>query len=166
MSNQLGAPPTSDDLIDKPRFKGDTLAGKISQVWIEFFNSLARAINLAPSRAAVVQVTGMEDSIAATDMTGGGLAEGLYRLSYYFRVTRAATTSSSIALGLDWIDHTQTVTYTGPASTGNTVTTYQTATAMVFVDRAAPVRYSRTYASSGAVTMQYELFLIMERIST
>jgi hypothetical protein len=166
VSDQLGAPPTSDDLIDKPRFKGDTLAGKISQVWIEFFNSLARAINLAPSRSAVVQATGLEDSVAATDMTGGGLAEGLYRLSYYFRITRAASTSSSLTLGLDWVDHTQTLTYTGPAATGNTVTTYQTATAMVFVDRAAPVRYSIAYVSVGAVAMQYELFLIMERIST
>ena len=51
------------------------------------------------------------------------------------------------------------------AMTGNATSTVGTASFLVRVDQDSAITYATTYASSGAVTMQYRLDTVCERVS-
>jgi hypothetical protein len=89
----------------------------------------------------------------------------MWRLSYYVRITRPATTSSSLAVTIQWIDGGVTLSYAGSALTGNTTGTYQCATLVIRSDHATPMSYSTVYGSVGAITMQYAIDVIAEALS-
>ena len=103
-------------------------------------------------------------SIAATDLSGGTLLPGDYRATWYARITRAATTSSSLTVQINWVDGTVACSYAGAAITGNTTATVQSGTFMFRCDSAATVTYQTTYGSVGATSMQYCLDLVLERL--
>ena len=86
-------------------------------------------------------------------------------MTWYLRITTAATTSSSVAVSFGWTD-TVSATLSGAAVTGNTVTTIQTGTGMFVVDAASPVTYTTSYSSVGATAMQYALSVTLEAVST
>lgn len=124
----------------------------------------------APSRQdPTPSLTTQGASIAATGLATV-TSQGLYRITYYVRVTRAATTSSYISLALSWVDGGVTQT-ADPADlsgvtalTGNTVTSYGTGTYLVYIDAGTTPTYATTYASTGATSMQYRLAVVMEQV--
>lgn len=165
------APPPIQDAIarvKRDRFgdRSDPQAGMVTDPWIEFFNQLSSVVDDAPATINSVSLTAQAASIGATDMTDGTINGGLYRVSYYARITRAATTSSSLTVTLGWTEGSVSPTFVGAAITGNTTTTVQSGTIMIRVDANAPITYSTTYASVGATTMQYSLTLTLERLPT
>jgi hypothetical protein len=111
-----------------------------------------------------VSLTNQSASIGATDFSGGGLSAGLYRLTYYTRITQAATTSSSLTVTLDWQDGGVAPSISGAAITGNTTTTIQSNTVLVRIDGSSPVRYSTTYSSVGATPMKHSLYITLEEV--
>jgi hypothetical protein len=120
-------------------------------------------LNKTPRRTNNVDLTDQAAAIAATDM-GSTPRAGLYRLTYYARITQAATTSSSLTVTLDWTDGVVNPSYSGAAITGNTTTTTQSGSQTFLVDARSAINYSTAYASVGATPMQYALSLYLEEL--
>ena len=110
-------------------------------------------------------MTLQEASIGSTSVYSSAIPAGLYRLAYYTRITRAATTSSSLTIAFGWTDGGVSQTFTGAAITGNTTTTYQQATVTFRADGNTPITYSTTYASVGATSMQHSLLIVLEQLN-
>lgn len=154
MPASLAAPPIQTPLADSPR---ELL---ITKVWANWLRSLIDRAEVAAYEVKTVQLTGQTASIGLTSLIA--LASGLYRVSYRFRVTTAATTSSSLQVTITTTDGGITVTQSSAAYTGNATNAPQSGVFIVQVDASSPLQYSTTYASSGATAMAYALDLIVE----
>ncbi len=154
MANQLSLPST-EPLTDlqRPSF--------ITDPWVRYFVDVGQGVNQAPNRFVdPVQLVGQHASIAATTMVPTNIPDGLYRISYYARVTTPADNSSSLTVTFAWTDHAQAMTISGAAIVGNTVTSFQQGVLPIFADAKTAITYSTTYATMlGIVDMQYELFI-------
>lgn len=163
-------PPPVGDRISRPKREGrqvDPTEGLLTQKWLEWFTQVNQLISLSPAAAVpAIVLTSQSASIAATDLSGGALRAGLYRVSYYARITTPGGVSSSLTIAFDWTDGGATPTYTGAAMTGNAVTTVQEHVGIIRIDGASPIRYSTTYASVGAPAMQYRLDITLEELPT
>lgn len=136
----------------------------ITKEWITWFTDLLTSVDASPSRLQTVELSAQGASIGATAIPLGALGVGLYRVTYAARITRAATTSSSLTVTIQWTDHTVNLTQAGAPMTGNTPATYQTGTYLLRIDSSTPILYSTTYASVGATSMQYQLDIVLESI--
>lgn len=160
--------PVSTPIAEPEFFKGgqrNKLAGLVTKPWINWFNQFLLVMGLSSTRVGFAQATAQGASIGATDVAGGGVDAGVYRFSYYARITQAATTSSSLTVTLDWIDDGVAVAFSGAAIVGNTVDSFQSEVKLIVVDGFTPVRYSTAYASVGGTPMQYKLIVTLERVS-
>jgi hypothetical protein len=138
--------------------------GRLTEKWIDWFTTLGTQQNATSQRVRTVTLVDQSASIGATSIPTGALSAGLYRVTTYARITRAATTSSSLTVTIGWVESTIALTLSGAAMTGNTVTTVQTNTYLLRVDASSPLTYSTTYASVGGTTMQYRLDVVLERV--
>lgn len=146
-----------------PRDK-DPNEGLMSQPWADYELNQGRVVEAAAVRINTVSLTEQAASIGATDVSGGNAGAGLYRLAYYTRVTTAATTSSSLTVTAGWTDGGISISQAGTALTGNTTSTYQTGSFLLYSDGASPITYATTYASVGATAMAYKLSVTLERM--
>jgi hypothetical protein len=162
LSDPIARPPRKEYVERKQR---DPQEGQITQPWVDYFTDQGQTQTLAPTRQATVELTGQSASIGATDLTGGTFSAGLYRVTYYARVTQAATTSSSLTVTLDWNEGGVTPSFSGAAMTGNTTTTVQSETQLVEIANLSAIRYSTTYASVGFTVMLYKLSVVVEQVS-
>jgi hypothetical protein len=165
------APPPTLDRIARAGSPGvrqglDAKKGMLTEPWVDWFRHLTGAIDDAPQHLNTVTLTTQAASIGATDMSDGAIAAGLYRVTYYARITQAATTSSSLTVTLGWTDGGAGPGFSGAAMTGNTTTTVQSETFMLRTDARAAINYSTTYASVGATPMQYRLDIVLMRVPT
>jgi len=145
------------------RRQPDPLEGLITRPWQDWFSNLLRVISAVSTSVRSVSPSDQSASIGATDLAGGAINAGLYRITYYARITQAATVSSSLTVTFDWPDGGVVPTFSGAAITGNTTTTYQTGTLMVRAS-GAPIRYATTYASVGGTPMKYRLDVVLEAV--
>lgn len=157
--------------------------GKITRYWNDWFTWLGETVggvdtriitnttNIATNTAALatapklitsVNLTAQSASIAATDFSGGALTGGLYRISYYVRVTTVDTTSLSITVTFDWTDTTNP-TWSGAAITGNTTTTTQQDSFLIRADAASAINYSTT-VTPGTGDGRYSLDVTLESV--
>ena len=148
---------TLDPVTNRQRF-----TGFIESDWYQWFLALVTRTDKTSERVLRTRVQTQAASIAPTSLALGTLAPGLYRVTWRFRVTRAATTSSSLLVTLGWTESGLSLTRSSPAKTGNTTTTEDTDSWLIRVDQATAVTYATTYASVGATTMQYEVELVVE----
>lgn len=128
-------------------------------------------------------------SLAKADLTAQGAAVastllysvpatqgGLYRIRFYLKVTRAATTSSTLgALTITFTDATDSVaqsvvaqgsTQAGVAGTtnaGNATTSVLQGTITVNAKAGTAVNLAIAYTSAGATTMQFEAHLVLNQ---
>lgn len=157
MSFTSAPPPTKDPIADAAR--------KITAPWLEYLTSLTQTLDRSPSRAETVTRTGLTASIGTTPIPSAALSSGLYRISVYGRITRAATTSSSLTVTISWTEDGISLSESYSAVTGNTTTTVLTGPPKLLkIDANSPVSYSTTYASVGGTTMIYELSIVLERV--
>lgn len=157
--------PIQERLIKVAVEMREKVSGLLEDVWIDFFQRLLDQLNSAPWVRTKVVLGGQGGSISATDISGGGLSAGNFRITYYAIITRAATTSSSLTVSFDWTDEGVSPTASGTAITGNTTTTFQSGTIMIYADSNTPIRYSTTYASVGATSMLYKLHVKLEQMA-
>ena len=151
---------TSPPLQDKVTQPG----GMLTEVWSRWFGRLPATLNAIPSILNVVELSAQGTSISPTDFAGTILLQGLYRVSYIARISRAATVSSSLTVTLAWTTSAVAMSYVGGAIIGNTTTSYQSVTLLIRSDASLPVTFSTTYASAGGTSMQYDLDVVIERI--
>lgn len=147
--------------------KRDASEGTLTDVWIPYFQSQNSIVATALRQAAVpVELSDQSASIGVTAIPADSLAPGLYRVTWYARITRAATTSSSLVVTFSWTDGGIACSTSSAALTGNTTSTSGTGSALMNIDQASPVSYSTTYGSVGATTMQHSLAIVLETINT
>lgn len=147
--------PVGDELVLRDR--------TISEVWRLWFRETKRVVDATPERVVTKQLTAQTASIATTSLPLS-VTTGLWRVSWAARITRAATTSSSLTVTIGWTD-TVALTSSGAALTGNTTTTSQSGMLLIAADGNTPMTYATTYASAGATTMQYKLDIVVERVN-
>lgn len=133
-------------------------------VWPQWLNALVRWVNRAAVTVGVgVTASAQSASIGATAVPTGTLEAGIYRVTYYARITRAATTSSSLTVTIGWTDGVAQ-TETGAAMTGNLTTTWQRGGGLIALDAGTSVTYAAAYSSVGATAMQYALAVRLEKL--
>lgn len=164
----LSSIPHKDTVISPARsgVANDPSAWKITTSWLEFLSRLQFVVGLAPTRIGSIALLDQGASISDTDFSGGVVPAGDYRISFYARISRAATVSSSLTLIFKWTDGAVTKTFTGTPITGNTTDSFQSGTLFISSDTDAPITYATTYVTNGATTMLYKLNAIIERVKT
>ena len=95
-------------------------------------------------------------------------ASGVYRVSAYLIVTTISSPGSTLpALTIGWTDPdnstAQTLVLT-PTNTGNALTTYQEATAVINAKTAVAITYATGSYASGGTPMQYSVHLRIEAL--
>jgi len=143
----------------------DALAqGMLTQPWQIWLRGLVDATNASPQVVKNVTGTPTGSIIATTALLANTGSAGLFRVSWFVRITRRATTSSSVRVFINFNDGVA-LTISGTAVTGNQVTTIQQQTVLVRCAAGSALTYNTTYSSSGATSMQYALSIIVERLN-
>lgn len=167
MSLIIASPPLQTSLVtppDNPR--SPDAAYYIDPVWYRWLvESLVTRVQAGTTVVKTVTLTAQNASIATTSIPIGSVASGLYRLSWYTRVTTIGTVSSSLTVTFSWTESGIPLSSSGAAMTGNTTSTTQTGSILVRSDSAAALSYATTYASNGAGEMKYRIDLVAEFVS-
>ena len=148
-------------------FRAQVLEGMrqlLTRDWVRYLQAVADIVNNTARQIALASKTAQGAAISATALETGSLDPGVYRVSYAARITRAASTSSSLTVTLGWTDGAVAQTQSGAAMTGNTTATAQNLTILAHVDQNTTVTYAAAYASSGGTSMQYSLYVLAEKI--
>lgn len=146
-------------LLDPIPFYGPLLqdgTDPVSNVWFRWLEQLLERIAVSAARIDTYATATVETAALGTTNLGITSA-GIYQISWTLRITRAATTSSSLQVGVTYTDDGITVSQSGAAATGNTVTTVQSGVVIVETDANSPVTFATTYASVGGTSMQYKI---------
>ena len=129
----------------------------ITRPWVRWFGVVTNTVDKAAVLEASVRLTAQAVSLGATAFSLGSIPPGIYRVNYNFQITRRGTTSSSLTFTITWTQNGQSMTGSGVAATGNTLTTGQGGSFIIRSDNGTPINYATTYASAGATAMQYSL---------
>lgn len=134
--------------------------------WLRWLtDEMVPAIDRAPTRQAHASHADQAASLPLTPLPLAQVPPGLYRVSYWFRVTTPGGVSSSLQFSLTWTSGGVVLTSSGVAVTTNTTSSLQFGTLIVRVDADAPISYATTYASAGVPSMVYELDVVAEALS-
>lgn len=115
-----------------------------------------------PVTVAPPAVSASGASIGATTLIAAANA-GLYRVSWWLRITQAASVSSSVTVTLGTTDGGVACTLSGPALTANNVALPQGESRIIRADGAALISYSTTYVSVGTPAL-YDLEILVEAL--
>lgn len=149
----------------RPEFgarQSDPLEGTMSDAWVDYMSRLVQTVQQSSTRIASTSALDQQFDISPNDVSNGVLKEGLYRITYYARITQAAGVSSSLEVSVSWNDGGVAQLQTGAAIVGNTPDTVQSATYLIHIDSASPVRYSTSYVSVGVPNMEYRIDVVLE----
>ncbi len=138
---------------------------KMTYPYYVYFRGFDQQANQGPTRIGTpVTKDGQNASIGLTTITSETLTAGLYRVTYYARITSADAISSSLTVNLFWDDGIISCSKTFTAITGNTISTTGSESYMFLID-IPPVSYSTTYASNTPGSMQYSLRVVIEAMA-
>jgi hypothetical protein len=132
--------------------------------WPKWFRNLYDTVSACPERLQTVSLTVQGASIATTPIPLQNFPQGVYRVTWYARITRAATVSSDLTIHVGFLDDTVACAVDGAVGSGNTTATWHSGTVVITSDLDGPITYSTTYASVGATSMQYKLTIVLERV--
>jgi hypothetical protein len=155
--------PTPQIVVETPVME-DRISGRVTRVMRYWLLSLVDRVNATPHLLDTVQASTQAASISATNFAILSVSPGVYRLSMGARISRAATTSSSLIVTFGWTSGGVSCTTSSTAMTGNTTATVGSLTVLVRVDEATAITYATTYASAGGTTMQYSLDVSCEQL--
>lgn len=162
MALEFGAAPVRDEVV---ALDPQTKKLLMTRVWVDWTTALQIRIDNNATALNTVELSAQAASIGTTSIPLDILSEGLYRVTYYARITTAGTVSSSLTVTLGWTDHSVSCSFSGAAMVANTISTIQSNTVMVRNDAASPLTYATTYATAGATAMQYSLDILVEQIA-
>lgn len=171
MSSTFAPFPISDPIARPPRERyrklkeQDPLEGRLTESWELAFTQLTNQVSQTPSRISAIVLLDQSAALLPTDISNGTLTSGLYRVSWYTRVTLPASTSSSLTISLGWTEDGVSLTFSGAALVGNLNTTMESQTQLIQVDQVTPVTIATAYASVGGVAMKYELRITLEKVA-
>jgi hypothetical protein len=135
----------------------------IASPWYQWLSTLTAQLGSAAQGAGAVHLTAKSATIGATTILATQFS-GLYRVTYYLRITKAAATNSSVTITVGWTESGVPLTFAFAALTTNTIQSVQSGTFLLRSDGAAPITYSVTYASTPAADAQYRLDVVLEQV--
>lgn len=156
--------PVSPEIVDRNSPGRRIRSPYFSQEHIDWWLEQQRRTEDSPEQMARVSLSSQSADIAATPVPMPDLTAGLYRVSVYVRVTRAASTSSEIQIDIGFTDGAIALTSVGTNLTGNTTSTFETRTLMLAVDANASITYEAIYTSVGATAMQFKVEIVVEKL--
>lgn len=140
------------------------IRGVLGNAWRAWFTSVKTAIDAAAQLIGAVALVAQGASIGTTAVPTAVRSAGLYRVSYYARITRAATTSSSLTVTISWTDGGVNCFQAGAAIVGNTTATAQSGSLLVRTTDPATIGYATAYASVGGTSMLYAFDVLVEAV--
>jgi hypothetical protein len=159
----LNIAPTPEVVVE-PAVVESRITGRVTRVMRYWLLSLVDRLNATPQTLDIVQASTQAASISATNFAILSVSPGVYRLSMGARISRAATTSSSLIVTFGWVSSGVSCTTSSTAMTGNTTATVGSLTILVRVDEATAITYATTYVSVGPTKMQYSLDVCCEQV--
>jgi hypothetical protein len=138
----------------------------VSPLWLRWLVGLGQFQQQTASQP-VTPITAVDGaaSIATTSLAPTATSAGLYRITWYFRLTQASAGTSDLQITIRWSDHGQAMGHSGPNLTSNTVTSFDTGTIMVYSDSGALITYELTYISMGGPPEAiYNLYVVIESV--
>lgn len=138
----------------------------ISKAWSEYLTDQGTTVSQG---ARLVNVVGYQDQAAAiptTDLAPGTITGGLYQIQTLLRQSQAATVSASFQVTVTTTDHGTPIARAFTAVTGNTATTTQASTFMVYCDAGTPVTVAVSYSSTGATEARYYAYFRLDFITS
>lgn len=140
----------------------------VSDRWRIYFRDLDLA--QAASQTVVVppiSLTLQSASIGATPIPTGALAQGLYVVHTFMRITTPGAVSSSLTVSIGFTNGGVACIAAplAPALTSNTTASVQSNTWPILIDNASPVTYSTVRASNPAGDMVYTLTVSLTQIA-
>lgn len=132
-----------------------------TQPWVKWFEAIRSLFDQTFGQVAKSDLAAQGAAVTTTPVLANAVA-GLYRVTYYVRVSRAASTSSSVQVTLGWTDGGVAQTFVGTALTGNTTATQESRSVLVRADNATNITVAVAYASVGATSMLYEVATLVE----
>lgn len=160
----ISDPPIASPLVDPPTKRGSP-EFYMTANWYQWLLSLIARIQRAAQLLTTVTLTSQAAAITTTPFSLGVLSAGLYRVSWYARITQAATVNSSLTVTIGWTESGTSQSQSGAAMVGNTTTTGQSGSVLVQSDAVAPITYATTYVSAGATPMKYRLQFAVESVN-
>lgn len=149
--------PDRDPFVTEDRY--------LSQEAIDWFLALTGSVNAAPARVGVsVILPDEDDSIPPTDLSGGNLATGIYRMTYFVRVTTPDGAGSAVQVNFGWSDDLQPLVFNGTNVTGDLVTSYASGMVTFASDGGSPITYETVYSSTTPNAMHYKLAVTLELV--
>jgi len=137
----------------------------MAKTWLLWFiNTLQPAVQSSSQVLKVVTLTAQSATIGLTAVPLGSLSAGLYRVSYYARITNPDGVSSSLTIALGWTESAESLSLSGAPITGDSITSVQTGVAVIQSDASGAITYGATYASNTPAKMQFTLIVVVERI--
>ena len=155
--------PLQTAVVNPAKKKDDPREGTLSDAWLGWMQDQNDILKKAPIVVGFKSLTLQTASIVSTEIPSSVLSIGVYRVSYYVRVTAPASVSSSIIVSFQWTDYGIACSKDFAAVSGNVVTAVGSDSFLIAVDGATKVSYSTTYASSG-IGMTYKLEIILEQV--
>lgn len=167
---------TGDVTYTSPSFNGsgnvtstatvNSVTGKLTS-----YNAISTVGNGVPSLVATVDLTAQGANIGATTLYSvPASGAGLYRVTLYISITRAATTSSTMpSTAITYTDaessaiHTTTTTAT---AAGNSITaSFAQSSYILYAKASTNIQYTlASFATSGATSMQFNLHVKCEAL--
>ena len=161
MPENLSAPPRGP-VVELGQAYG-VVPGEMTLTFQKWLRSVVDRVQVAPSAAVTVALTGQNASIGLSTLVPVAAA-GLYRVTFRVRITTVGSVSSSIQVTVTTTEGGLTCTQSSVAYTGNLATAPQSASFLVRPDGSSPLQYSTTYASNGAGEMVYDLDVHVEQL--
>lgn len=142
----------------------DPATGWFHREIVRFLNELRQLLSSAAQQLGIVNLSDQDAAVATTAIPTPTLTEGLYRVSFSARITRAATTSSSVGVTLGWTTNSTSCSQVFAPITGNTLASQTSDDISVSIDSATTITYALSYSSVGATTMRYGFDVWVEQI--
>lgn len=136
----------------------------IHREWVRFLNELRGLLGTVLQVIGSVNLTDQSAAITATAIPTPTLEEGIYRVAFSLRITRAATTSSAVGVTLGWTFNSTSCSQVFALVTGNTLASQSSDMINMAVDAGTSITYTTSYASSGATTCAYALDIYVESV--
>lgn len=101
--------------------------------------------------------------INVTDLSGGAISNGLYRVTYYLNVTHSAGVGWTLTVEVGWTDRGSAWVLDGTAIDTLGGPLIQSGSLMVKADAATPITYTVTKTGGSAIV--YDFSIVLETIS-
>lgn len=138
--------------------------GVMLRPWWKWLLDVKDRLDASAHRDGSVSKTTQGAAIGSTSIALPDANAGRFKVTTYARITRAATTSSSLTVTIEFTDGGVNCEFPGAAMTGNATDTVQSNTYMIDRDAASAIGYKTAYSSTGATPMQYRLEITVERV--